>query len=65
MYGTAGELYPTQVRTTAHGMSAGFAKCGALWASVWFNYLGGRQKFWLTACATSPPEWVGINVQVG
>ncbi|CAK0780840.1 hypothetical protein CVIRNUC_005193 [Coccomyxa viridis] len=45
----AGELYPTQVRTTAHGMSAGIAKVGALWASVWFNYLGTRQKFWITA----------------
>ena len=47
----AGELYPTQVRTTAHGLSAGTAKVGALWAAVWFNYLGSRQKFWLTACA--------------
>ena len=50
----AGELYPTQVRTTAHGMSAGIAKVGALWASVWFNYLGTRQKFWITACVLSP-----------
>ena len=32
----AGELYPTQVRTTAHGLSAGTAKVGALWAAVWF-----------------------------
>lgn len=45
----AGELYPTDVRTTAHGFSAGVAKVGALWASVWFNYLGSRTKFWLTA----------------
>jgi hypothetical protein len=29
----AGELYPTDVRTTAHGMSAGVAKLGALWVS--------------------------------
>ena len=34
----AGELYPTEVRTTAHGMSAGVAKVGALWATIWFNY---------------------------
>ncbi len=34
----AGELYPTEVRTTAHGMSAGVAKMGALWATIWFNY---------------------------
>ena len=45
----AGELYPTSVRTTAHGMSAGTAKCGALWAVVWFNYLGKRAQFWTTA----------------
>ena len=46
----AGELYPTQVRTTAHGISAGIAKLGALWASVWFNYLPFRKIFWFTAC---------------
>jgi MFS family permease len=45
----AGELYPTEVRTTAHGMSAGVAKLGALWAAVWFNYLDKRLQFWLTA----------------
>ena len=45
----AGELYPTEVRTTAHGMSAGVAKLGALWAAIWFNYLNNRLKFWLTA----------------
>lgn len=45
----AGELYPTAVRTSAHGFSAGTAKMGALWAAVWFNYLDNRLKFWLTA----------------
>ena len=45
----SGELYPTSVRTTAHGISAGTAKCGALWAVVWFNYLGKRTQFWTTA----------------
>jgi MFS family permease len=45
----AGEVYPTEVRTTAHGLSAGIGKLGALWASVWFNYLASREKFWLTA----------------
>jgi hypothetical protein len=38
----AGELYPTQVRTTAHGMSAGTAKLGALLAAVLFNYINNR-----------------------
>ncbi|KAL3156851.1 hypothetical protein ABBQ38_001120 [Trebouxia sp. C0009 RCD-2024] len=48
----AGELYPTEVRTTAHGISAGVAKLGALWATIWFNYeplLVSRNKFWATA----------------
>ncbi|CAL8468731.1 g8271 [Coccomyxa elongata] len=45
----AGELYPTGCRTTAHGISAGTAKVGALWASVWFNYLPTRTKFWTTS----------------
>ena len=30
----AGELYPTEMRTTAHGYSAGFAKLGGLWPST-------------------------------
>ena len=49
----AGELYPTDVRTTAHGLSAGVAKLGALWASVWFNYLASRKRFWLAAALNS------------
>ncbi len=49
----AGELYPTDVRTTAHGASAGIAKLGALWASVWFNYLKSRERFWLAASLNS------------
>lgn len=36
-------------RTTCHGFSAGTAKLGALWASIWFNYLGNREKFWSTS----------------
>ncbi len=51
---SAGELYPTQVRTTAHGISAGIAKLGALWASVWFNYITFREIFWFTACTCLP-----------
>ncbi len=34
------------MRTTAHGTSAGVAKLGALWSSVWFNYLHPRPRFW-------------------
>ncbi|BDA43280.1 probable inorganic phosphate transporter 1-3 [Coccomyxa sp. Obi] len=47
--GGLGELYPMGCRTTAHGISAGTAKVGALWAAVWFNYLPPRTKFWITA----------------
>ncbi len=43
---SVGELYPTEVRTTAHGLSAGFAKLGALWATIFFNYIGFRARFW-------------------
>ena len=42
----AGELYPTEVRTTAHGFSAGTAKLGALFATIFFNYLGPQARFW-------------------
>jgi len=43
---TAGELFPTEVRTTAHGFSAGVAKLGALWATIFFNYIGNKPRFW-------------------
>jgi MFS family permease len=42
----AGELFPTEVRTTAHGFSAGVAKLGALWATIFFNYIGNKPRFW-------------------
>ena len=60
---TAGELFPTQVRTTAHGISAGIAKMGALWAAVWFNYINFRKIFWFTACGhpSSPASHTGLG----
>ena len=45
-YDATGELYPTEVRTTAHGFSAGVAKLGALWATIFFNYIGNKPRFW-------------------
>ena len=42
-------------------MSAGIAKCGALWASVWFNYLETRTKIWLTACALLPTSQAPVD----
>jgi len=33
----AAELYPTEVRTVAHGFSATMGKCGALFAAIYFK----------------------------
>lgn len=41
----AAEVYPTQVRATAHGLSAGIGKLGALMASILYNYIGTTKKF--------------------
>ena len=37
------------MRTTAHGFSAGVAKLGALWATIFFNYIGNKPRFWCAA----------------
>ncbi|KAI1168760.1 major facilitator superfamily domain-containing protein [Nemania serpens] len=41
----AGEVYPTQVRASAHGFSAMIGKAGALLASVLYNYIDNQTKF--------------------
>ncbi|KAI0889882.1 MFS general substrate transporter [Annulohypoxylon maeteangense] len=41
----AGEVYPTQIRASAHGFSAMIGKAGALLASVLYNYIDTRTKF--------------------
>ncbi|KAI0196862.1 major facilitator superfamily domain-containing protein [Astrocystis sublimbata] len=41
----AGEVYPTQVRASAHGFSAMIGKSGALLASVLYNYIDNKTKF--------------------
>jgi hypothetical protein len=41
----AGEVYPTQVRASAHGFSAMVGKSGALLASVLYNYIDTKTKF--------------------
>lgn len=43
----AGEVYPAPVRATAHGASAAVGKLGALAATVLYNYIGARTKFWV------------------
>ena len=47
----AAEVYPTSVRSTAHGMSAAVGKCGALVPTVLFNYIGNSTKFWVVCWA--------------
>lgn len=49
----AGEVYPGPVRATAHGMSAAVGKIGALTATVLYNYIGSRTKFWVVS-------WFGL-----
>lgn len=41
----AGEVYPTQIRASAHGFSAMVGKAGALLASVLYSYIDNRTKF--------------------
>ena len=43
----AAAVYPAPVRATAHGLSASVGKCGALTATVLYNYIGSRTKFWV------------------
>lgn len=49
----AGEVYPAPVRATAHGISAAVGKLGALSATVIYNYVDGRTKFWIVS-------WFGL-----
>ncbi|KAI1383284.1 MFS general substrate transporter [Hypoxylon trugodes] len=49
----AGEVYPTQVRASAHGFSAMIGKAGALLASVLYNYIGDQTKFYVV-------PWFGL-----
>lgn len=49
----AGEVYPAPIRATAHGVSAAVGKLGALTATVLYNYIGSRTKFWVVS-------WFGL-----
>ena len=49
----AGEVFPTPVRATAHGFSACIGKSGALLASVLYNYIDTRTKFYVV-------PWFGL-----
>lgn len=47
----AAEVYPSSVRSTAHGMSAAVGKLGALAPTILFNYISNRAKFWAVCWA--------------
>jgi len=49
----AAEVYPAPIRGTAHGFSAAVGKLGALAATVLYNYIGPRIKFWVVS-------WFGL-----
>ncbi|KAL6712027.1 hypothetical protein ACN47E_003070 [Coniothyrium glycines] len=49
----AAEVFPTPVRATAHGFSAAAGKAGALLASVLYNYIDTRTKFYFV-------PWFGL-----
>lgn len=49
----AAEVYPTPIRATAHGLSAAAGKCGALLASVLYNYIDTQTKFYVV-------PWFGL-----
>ncbi len=44
-----GEIFPTEVRATCHGISAATGKAGALVAGIWFNYLTNSGRFYVSA----------------
>lgn len=48
----AGEVYPKRIRSMLHGFSAAMGKIGALAATVLYNYIEDRTKFWLVSLAT-------------
>ncbi len=44
-----GEIFPTEVRATCHGISAATGKAGALVAGIWFAYLTPAGRFYVSA----------------
>ena len=44
-----GEVFPTDIRATCHGISAATGKVGALVAGIWFAYLTNADKFYVAA----------------
>eukprot|EP00884_Botryococcus_braunii_P017220 jgi/Botrbrau1/4181/Bobra.0192s0041.1 len=44
-----GEIFPTDVRATSHGLSATIGKLGALLAGIFFEYMDTKAKFYVSA----------------
>ena len=62
------QMYPAPIRSTAHGISAATGKVGSISVVVWLNYLGNRNKFWITwpfALAGAVCCWVFIADNTG
>ena len=49
----AGEVFPTPIRASAHGLAACIGKSGALLASVLYNYIDTQTKFYVV-------PWFGL-----
>lgn len=49
----AGEVYPTQIRASAHGFSAMIGKAGALLAAILYSYISDQTKFYVV-------PWFGL-----
>ena len=49
----AGEVFPTEIRASAHGFAAMIGKAGALLASVLYNYIDTQTKFYVV-------PWFGL-----
>lgn len=49
----AAEVFPTQVRASAHGLSAAAGKAGALFATILYNYISDQVKFYVAT-------WFGL-----
>ena len=47
----AAEVYPSSVRSRAHGISAAVGKPGALTSTILFNYISDQTRFWVVCWA--------------
>ena len=61
-----GEVFPTDIRATCHGISAATGKVGALVAGIWFAYLSNagqvlRRRLLSTWCATLPAKFLPVQ----